>query len=150
MAFLVYKNDASAVIPSRGSAGAAGYDLTSVEHKIVPARGSALISTGIRLQFPDDCFGHVLPRSGLAVKHGIHVGAGVCDADYSGVYHVFLFNHRDTDFEVQPGDRIAQLVFQRIYCPPLKEVETLDEFNATARGDAGFGSTGGVSAMSAQ
>jgi len=142
MPFLIYKDDPAAIIPTRGSLGAAGYDLSSIEHKIVPARGSALISTGLRMQFPDDCFGHILPRSGLAVKHGIHVGAGVGDSDYRGVYHVMLFNHKDEDFEVMPGDRIAQLVLQRIYLPKWQEVASLEEFEATARGDAGFGSTG--------
>ena len=142
MAFLAYKDAPNAIIPSRGSAGAAGYDMSSIEHKTVPARGSVLISTGIRIQIPNDCFGHILPRSGLAVKHGIHVGAGVVDSDYTGIIHVLLFNHKDVDFEVQPGDRIAQLVLQRIYLPEWKEVNTQEELTSTERGDAGFGSTG--------
>lgn len=137
--FLISKENPNAVIPVRGSSGAAGYDLSSVEHKIVPARGSALISTGLRLQFPEDCFCHILPRSGLAVKHGIHVGAGVCDSDYRGIYNVLLFNHKDQDFEVKPGDRIAQFVLQRIYLPKWEEAHSLD---ITSRGDSGFGSTG--------
>ena len=142
MTFLIYKDHPDAVIPFRGSGGAAGYDISSVERKTIPARGSALVSTGLRMQFPDDCFCHILPRSGLAVKHGIHVGAGVGDSDYMGVYHVLLFNHKDKDFEVLPGDRIAQIVLQRIYLPDWKETTSFEDFKATARGEGGFGSTG--------
>jgi dUTP pyrophosphatase len=79
------------------------------------------------------------PRSGLALKHSIDVGAGVIDADYRGPVGVILFNHSDADFAVKPGDRIAQMIIEVIATPEVAEVEDLD---ATVRGEGGFGSTG--------
>ena len=81
----------------------------------------------------------VAPRSGLTWKNSIDVGAGVIDADYRGPVGVILFNHSDVDFEVKPGDRIAQLIVQKIVTP---EVEEVDDLDATVRGSGGFGSTG--------
>jgi len=83
--------------------------------------------------------GSVAPRSGLAWKHSIDVGAGVIDADYRGPVGVILFNHADVDFEVKAGDRIAQLIIEKIMTPDVMEVEDLD---STVRGEGGFGSTG--------
>jgi len=74
-----------------------------------------------------------------AVKHFIDTGAGVVDEDYRGPLKVLLFNHSDVDFQVAEGDRIAQLVLEKIYTPPVIEVESLSE---TERGVGGFGSTG--------
>ena len=79
------------------------------------------------------------PRSGLASKNFIDTGAGVIDADYRGEVKVLLFNHGEVDFEVKKGDRIAQLVLERIYTPEVVEVENLEE---SVRGAGGFGSTG--------
>lgn len=142
MSFRVFKESADAVLPKRGSLGAAGYDLASVENKVVPARGRAVISTGLRIQVPSDCYARIAPRSGLAVKKGIDVGAGVVDSDYAGVVGVVLFNLSDEDFEVSVGDRIAQLICERIYTPGWYEVSSLEDFEQTERGDRGFGSTG--------
>lgn len=79
------------------------------------------------------------PRSGLASKNFIDTGAGVIDADYRGEVKVLLFNHSEVDFEVKKGDRIAQLVLERIYTPEIVEVDNLEE---SVRGAGGFGSTG--------
>ena len=79
------------------------------------------------------------PRSGLAWKHSIDVGAGVIDADYRGPVGVILFNHSDQDFAVKAGDRVAQLILERIVTPDVMEVEDLE---STTRGSGGFGSTG--------
>lgn len=88
--------------------------------------------------------GRIAPRSGLAAKNSIDVGAGVIDADYRGPVKVLLFNHGETGFEVKEGDRVAQLVLERIYTPEVEEVEELEE---SVRGAGGFGSTGvGVAA----
>jgi dUTP pyrophosphatase len=84
--------------------------------------------------------GRVAPRSGLAAKHSIDTGAGVIDADYRGEVKVILFNFSDKDFPIQQGDRIAQLIIERIYTPEIIVVEKLDE---SVRGAGGFGSTGG-------
>ena len=83
--------------------------------------------------------GRIAPRSGLASKHMIDTGAGVIDADYRGQVKVLLFNHGEADFEVKEGDRVAQLVLERIYTPEVLEVKELEE---SVRGAGGFGSTG--------
>lgn len=83
--------------------------------------------------------GRIAPRSGLASKHFIDTGAGVIDADYRGPVKVLLFNHADADYEIKEGDRVAQLVLERIVTPDVVEVEELEE---SVRGVGGFGSTG--------
>jgi dUTP pyrophosphatase len=87
--------------------------------------------------------GRIAPRSGLAAKHSIDTGAGVIDADYRGPLKVILFNFGDADFAIKQGDRIAQLIIERIYTPNVVVVEKLAE---TVRGEGGFGSTGGYGA----
>lgn len=135
----VVKLSENATIPARASLGAAGYDLSSAEAITVPARGRALVRTDIALMLPDGCYARVAPRSSLALRHGIDVGAGVVDADYRGNVGVLLFNHSDADYQVLVGDRIAQLVLEKIATPRIAEVFSLD---STERGCAGFGSTG--------
>lgn len=88
---------------------------------------------------PEGTYGRIAPRSGLASKHFIDTGAGVIDADYRGEVKVLLFNHAEVDFQVKPGDRVAQLVLERIYTPEVIEVSDLAE---SVRGAGGFGSTG--------
>jgi len=141
---LVKKLSEKAKVPTRGSSLAAGYDLYSAEKKTIPARGKALIDTQLSMAVPFGTYGRVAPRSGLASKFMIDTGAGVIDGDYRGTVFVLLFNLSDQDFEVQEGDRIAQLVLERIYTPDVVEVESLDE---TDRGTNGFGSTGGHSLL---
>jgi len=128
-----------AKVPTRATEFSAGLDLSSIEDTVVPANKWIAIPTGISIQIPKDCYARVAPRSGLAFKHGIQVGAGVVDSDYTGEIKVILFNHGSSDFEVKKGDRIAQLIFEKIYTDYFVEVEELDD---TVRGDGGFGSTG--------
>ncbi|XP_031623784.1 deoxyuridine 5'-triphosphate nucleotidohydrolase-like [Contarinia nasturtii] len=125
--------------PTKGSEQAAGLDLRSAYDAVVPARGKALVKTDIQIEVPVGTYGRVAPRSGLAWKNFIDVGAGVIDQDYRGNVGVILFNHSDVDFDVKKGDRIAQLICERIVYPNLKEVDSLTE---TTRGEGGFGSTG--------
>ncbi|KAJ8709137.1 hypothetical protein PYW07_008963 [Mythimna separata] len=125
--------------PIKGSEKAAGFDLKSAYDYVVPARGKELVKTDLQIELPSGCYGRVAPRSGLAVKNFIDVGAGVIDEDYRGNVGVVIFNHSDKDFEVKKGDRIAQLICERIYYPVLKEVTNLSE---TKRAEGGFGSTG--------
>jgi dUTP pyrophosphatase len=127
--------------PTKGSKFAAGYDLKSAYDAVVPKRGSCLVKTDIQIQLPTGTYGRIAPRSGLALKNKIDVGAGVVDEDYRGNIGVILFNHADEDFIVTKGDRIAQLICEKICYPEAVEVKTLDE---SERGAAGFGSTGGV------
>ncbi|KAJ2933457.1 hypothetical protein H1R20_g3616, partial [Candolleomyces eurysporus] len=137
---LVKRLSEKARVPTRGSALSAGYDLYSAEKKVIPAHGKALVDTQISIAVPPGTYGRVAPRSGLASKFMIDTGAGVIDADYRGVVFALLFNLSDKDFEVNEGDRIAQLIIERIYTPEVQEVQDLEE---TARGAGGFGSTGG-------
>ena len=125
---------------TRGSDGSVGYDLYSNEDAIVPCQaGNALVGTGLAVRIPDGCYGRVAPRSGLAVKHCIDVGAGVIDPDYTGEVKVVLFNRGFDNFEIKKGDRIAQLILERCETPHIKEIGLLEE---TLRGSDGFGSTG--------
>jgi len=118
---------------------------TVQKKKVVPARGKALVDTQLSIAVPPGTYGRVAPRSGLASKFMIDTGAGVVDADYRGVIFVLLFNYSDKDFQVEEGDRIAQIIIERIYTPEVREVNDLE---ATARGTNGFGSTGGHSLLS--
>ncbi|ORX56868.1 deoxyuridine triphosphatase [Hesseltinella vesiculosa] len=136
---LVKKLSEKAILPTRGSAQAAGYDLYSASDIVIPAQGKVIVPTDISIAVPEGCYGRVAPRSGLAVKHFIDTGAGVIDADYRGPVGVVLFNFSKEDYKVTQGDRIAQLVLERIYTPDVVEVEDLD---ATDRGAGGYGSTG--------
>ena len=128
-----------ATLPKRGSALAAGYDLSASADCVVPARGKALVKTDLSMAIPTDCYGRIAPRSGLAWKNSIDTGAGVIDSDYRGEVKVLLFNHEDTDFNVKVGDRVAQLILERIATPEVIAVDDLDESD---RGAGGFGSTG--------
>lgn len=103
-----------AVAPKRASPGAAGHDLSAAYAYTVPKRGKELIKTDLRLYLPAGTYGRVAPRSGLAWKHSIDVGAGVIDLDYEGNVGVVLFNHGDQDFHIKAGDRIAQLIVEKI------------------------------------
>jgi dUTP pyrophosphatase len=105
----------------------------------VKAKGKELVKTDLQIAIPDGCYGRVAPRSGLAVKNFVDVGAGVIDSDYRGNVGVVLFNFSDTDFEVKRGDRVAQLICEKIEYPDLEEADNLTE---TERGTGGFGSTG--------
>jgi dUTP pyrophosphatase len=127
--------------PTRGSAGAAGYDLYAAENQIVPAHGQRMVDTGVVFQFPSDCYARVAPRSGLAVNHRLDVLAGVVDSDFKSSVKVVLINHSDQPFHVNIGDRIAQIIFEKIYTPDL-EVVSLEQLEKTERGLKGFGSTG--------
>ncbi|KAJ6389856.1 hypothetical protein OIU77_024153 [Salix suchowensis] len=137
--FRVKRLSENAVLPSRGYPLSAGYDLSSVSAAKVPARGKAIIPTDLSIAVPEGTYARIASRSGLTWKHSIDVGGDVIDADYRGPVGVILFNHSDLDFEVKVGDRIAQLILQKIMTPNAMEVEDLD---ATVRGAGGFGSTG--------
>ena len=106
----------------------------------IPARGKALIGTGLAFAIPDGNYGRIAPRSGLAAKHSIDVGAGVIDSDYRGEVKVLLFNLSDVDFEIKPQERVAQLIIEKYTPTEIQEVE--GKLEETARGEGGFGSTG--------
>ena len=128
--------------PARAHDGDAGYDLHAAEAVALGPGERASVGTGIAVEIPDGCAGLVLPRSGLAARHGIALvnAPGLIDAGYRGELRVLLLNtDRSEAFDVAPGDRIAQLVLVRHEAPELVEVESLEE---SARGVGGFGSSG--------
>jgi dUTP pyrophosphatase len=128
--------------PVRAHDGDAGFDLHAAEPARLAPGQRASVGTGIALAVPDGHAGFVLPRSGLAARHGISVvnAPGLIDAGYRGELRVLLLNtDRDRPFEIVPGDRIAQLVIVRVEGPSVEEATELDP---TQRGAGGFGSTG--------
>jgi len=154
--FQVKRLSQTAKIPKRGSQHAAGYDLYADENTFVPAMqceityvnglqqykvsaGSKLVSTNIAISIPHGYYARGASRSGLAVKNSIEVGAGVIDSDYRGEVKVLLRNHGASSFEIKQGDRIAQLIIEKIITPDPMEVKELSD---TLRGAGGFGSTG--------
>jgi dUTP pyrophosphatase len=133
---------AAARPPAQAHDGDAGYDLHAAEAVTIAPGERASVGTGIAVAIPAGQAGLVVPRSGLAARHGISVvnAPGLIDSGYRGELRVLLLN---TDarqpFAVAPGDRIAQLVIVTVDTPELEETDELDE---TARGAGGFGSTG--------
>lgn len=130
-----------AILPTRGSEHAAGYDLYTNEHHIIYPGETIKIGTGLSFALPENTFGAVFARSGWATNRGLRPAncVGVCDSDYRGEYIVALHNDSKFTWDIDPGDRIAQLVILPYIPVEFEEVDTLDE---TKRGDGGFGSTG--------
>jgi len=130
-------------LPVSASEFSSGVDLLSAEaaDTVLKTGKIKLISTGIKIMIPEGYEGQIRPRSGLALKHGITVlnTPGTIDSDYRGIVKVILINLGEEDFNIRRGDRIAQLVIQKIFFPNLKLVDTLDE---TKRGEGGFGHSG--------
>ena len=125
--------------PTKASTKAAGFDLYAATSATIPARGSYTVATDLASTVPSGTYGRIAPRSGLAAVYQIDVGAGVIDEDYTGNVKVVMFNHSDRPFFVIKGDRIAQLICEKIEHPELHEVLQLRD---TARGIGGFGSSG--------
>jgi len=134
----VKKLSAQARVHMQGTARAAGHDLYANEGTDVPARGQAIVGTGIAIGLPHNTYGRIAPRSSLAVKHRLTTHAGVIDSDYRGEVKVVLANLGDQPYRVEKGDRIAQLIIEQINNRELQEVTQLDD---TERGDQGFGSS---------
>ena len=136
----IKKLSENATVPTKGSDLAAGYDLVSAMDVTIPPRGKALAKTDIAMAIPHGCYGRIAPRSGLAWKHHIDIGAGVIDADYRGNVGVVMFNLADKEFKVEKGMRIAQLILERYEWNAV--IEEVDDLDDTVRGSGGYGSTG--------
>ncbi len=138
----VRRLDERAVLPTRAYPGDAGLDLYALDEAMLSPGERASIGTGIAVEIPDGQAGLVLPRSGLAARHGIALvnAPGLIDAGYRGEVRVLLLNtDLEQPFTVVHGERIAQLVLVRIETPEVIEV---DKLAASERGAGGFGSTG--------
>ncbi len=129
------------LMPERKHVGDAGVDLKSAEGLVIEPGGIAVVSTGVRLAIPYGYAGFVVVRSGVSTNHGIVLmnQIGVIDHQYRGIVYLPLRNTGGEPFEIHFGDRIAQLVIQRVELPGFDIVEDLPQ---TARGAGGFGSTG--------
>jgi dUTP pyrophosphatase len=142
MTLRVRRLDHRALLPTRAYDGDAGLDLYALEPARLEPGERAALRTGIAVQIPDGQAGLVLPRSGLAARHGIALvnAPGLIDAGYRGEVQVLLLNtDRESAFAIAAGDRIAQLVLVRIEAPHILEV---DDLTASERGAGGFGSSG--------
>lgn len=149
------KVNPTAIIPTRATDGSIGYDIRTKRDgatETVPAGGRLLIKTGWKISYPLGCYCRIAPCSGLALKKGINVGAGVIDYDFEGEVRVILFNHGEDAVTFSPGDKIAQLILELAITPDAYEIRTdpqtgedvythsVLEEKAT-RGAGGFGST---------
>ena len=139
-------NKSANPLPVYASKNAAGMDLRAdlKEPVVLQPLERRLIPTGLFIELPADCEAQVRPRSGLALKHGITVlnSPGTIDADYRGEVGVILVNLSQEPFEIQPGERIAQLVVAKFQQEEITEVASLEELSDTERGAGGFGHSG--------
>jgi len=140
---LIKKLDPTVQLPEYKTSGASGMDLTAFTEKPinVKPKTSSLVPTGLSIAFHENYEIQIRPRSGLAAKSNITVlnTPGTIDSDYRGEIKVIIYNHGDTDFVINNGDRIAQMVLSPIIKMDLEEVKNLPK---TIRGEGGFGSTG--------
>ena len=133
------KLSAHATIPTRATVGSAGMDLYACQNTTILPGNEGIIKTDLQVQLPEFCYGRIAPRSGLAWTHCIDVLGGVIDPDFRGNLTVMLFNHGITPCVINRGDRIAQLICEKFLSPIIVEDNYL---TPTARGKAGFGSSG--------
>ncbi|MFN2613587.1 MAG: dUTP diphosphatase [Actinomycetota bacterium] len=139
---MVKKLDPNATLPSRAHPGDAGLDLCASEDLTLKPGARASVGTGIAIALPAGTAGFIVPRSGLAISHGLSTpnAPGLIDEGYRGEVRVLVVNLDDSDaIEIRRGERIAQLVVQRVEQPEVIEV---DDLPSSARGEGGFGSTG--------
>lgn len=126
-------------MPEYASAAAAGADIRASSALVIAPGARAAVPTGLHLELPKGHVGLIWPRSGLALRHGIDTLAGVIDSDYRGEVRVVLVNHGDESFAIKAGDRIAQLLVQKVERVEFVAANAIGE---TVRGAGGFGSTG--------
>lgn len=133
--------DNRAVTPCYGTIYSAGMDLYTIDHSIIHPGETVIMHTGIAMKIPDGVVGLIYARSGLGIKKGIAPAnkVGVIDSDYRGEIMVALHNHSNEDYEVNIGDRIAQMVLTPYF---KASINVVDELDLTNRGEGGFGSTG--------
>lgn len=141
MKLKVKKLTETALLPTQGSASAAGFDLYADASEIIAPGTTEKIRTGIAIEIPEGYFGAIYARSGLATKKGLRPAncVGVIDSDYRGEVIVALYNDSNSIARVQAEERIAQIVIQPY---PEIEIEEVEELSVTDRGSGGFGSTG--------
>lgn len=131
--------NSNGIVPTKTNQSDAGFDLYSNIDTVIPSKQRKTVSTGIAIQMPEHFAGLIWPRSGLSVKKGIDVLAGVIDSGYRGEIMVCLYNTSDENVSITTGDRIAQIIFQEV---PRVTMTVHSSLGSSQRGDNGFGSSG--------
>ena len=144
MEILIKKNNEEATIPTQATEGDAGYDLYSLEDITLAPMARVVAKTGISIAIPMGFYGRVAPRSGLAVKKGLDVLAGVVDAGYRGDIGVVLINLSTEDIKLEKQSKIAQLIIEKCHDVDWAEVGDLDE---SERGEDGYGSSDEIESL---
>ena len=130
------KMSANVITPTRATGGSVGLDFYSPEDYVIPPHRQLLIPTQIKLQIPLGYYGRIAPKSGLAILHQLHVGAGVIDPDYTGEIMILMTNAASRAYSIKRDDPIAQLILEKVSIPILKQV---NEIPPTIRGTHGCG-----------
>jgi len=134
------KTHKDAKIPTSNHDTDTGYDVYSVEQKVIPAKGSAVVDVGLKFAYiPKGYWVKVEGRSGLSFKHSILPHPGIIDSEYRGLAGILLYNYSNRDYTVSKGDKIAQFVVYQLHKLEMMETEEVED---TARGEKGFGSSG--------
>lgn len=136
---MIKKIDPEAKVPKNALPGDAGLDLFSVENIVLKPSQKASVKTGIAVKIPEGYTGLIWDKGGISHKNGIKSLGGVFDSNYTGEWLIGLINLGNEDFSIKRGQKIAQVLFQKIELP---EIEEVDKFEATNRGEGRFGSTG--------
>ena len=128
------KMSANIVTPTRATGGSVGLDFYSPVDYVVPPHSQLLIPTQIKLQIPLGYYGRLASKSGLAILHQLHVGAGVIDPDYTGEIMVLIINAASRDYSIRKGDPIAQLILEKVSIPILREIKEIQPTDREAHG----------------
>ncbi|MBP9802410.1 dUTP diphosphatase [Patescibacteria group bacterium] len=139
MKIKVKKLKAEAVLPQMMRPGDAAFDLATCEDVLLVSGETKIIPTGLALEIPAGFVGNIRDRSGLSAKHALHTLAGIIDSNYRGEIGVVMTNLSQVDYQIKKGDRVAQMLIQKIEIADFEEVEELSDTN---RGEAGFNSSG--------
>src|SRR3989344_2401033 len=139
MEIKIKKLHPEAITPSQAYVMDAGMDLFAVRDTVVSVGGTVIISTGIAMEIPEGYAGLIWDKSGLAVNHGLKIFGGVIDAGYRGEVKVGIGNFNSREYVIKAGNKVAQMLIQKIESP---RIVVVDELSDTSRGDGGFGSTG--------
>lgn len=139
MKIKIKKLNSEAILPKYSHGGDAGMDIYSIEELIIKSHGKKIVSTGIAIELPEGYVSLIWDKSGLASKNGVTTLGGVIDSGYRGEYKIILLNTSNEDFKIIKGQRIAQVLIQKI---ERAEIEEVEELNESSRGDGRFGSTG--------
>lgn len=139
MIIKVKKLKANAILPQMMRAGDAAFDLSACEDVLLKSGKTKIIPTGLALEIPVGFVGNIRDRSGMSAKHALHTLAGIIDSNYRGEIGIVMTNLSQVDYQIKVGDRVAQMLIQKIEIADFEEVAELSDTN---RGENGFNSSG--------